>query len=92
MDAAVTLTLKLRAKLGSAGATRPNPIAMMKFAATMTHTSRGSVDGRCPVAATLGTPLALLSPANYRPGRTNRANACQGRVWTGYVGVVTRTS
>ena len=41
-DAAATLTSKLRANTGSAGATTPYPIAIMKAAKTSTRTSRGS--------------------------------------------------
>src|SRR6266516_594957 len=41
-DAAVTLTWKLLANVGRAGATRAYPNAITKLAATITHTSRGS--------------------------------------------------
>jgi hypothetical protein len=42
MDAAVTLTSKLRAKVGNAGATIPKPSAITKLTITRTQTSRGS--------------------------------------------------
>jgi hypothetical protein len=42
IEAAVTLTSKLRAKVGNAGATIPKPRAITKLTVTKTHTSRGS--------------------------------------------------
>ena len=42
IEAAVTLTSKLRAKVGNAGATIPKPRAITKLTVTRTHTSGGS--------------------------------------------------
>ena len=68
MDAAVTLTSKLRANVGRAGATRPNPAAITKLAATSTQTSLGSRSFTGAVTLVLGAaptrvPLASRLPA-----------------------------
>jgi hypothetical protein len=66
-DAAVTLTLKLRANVGSAGATNPNPAAITKFAATSTHTSLGNrvrvVSGTTITRPQSSTPSATGQPS-----------------------------
>lgn len=55
MDAALIPTSKLRAYCGRIGATRPNPIAMTKAAATSTQISRGMRGrARSPVAVAGG--------------------------------------
>lgn len=64
IDAAVTVTSKLRANCGSTGVIRPKPMAMMKVAPTRIQISRGI--GMRPVAASVNGGVAGLADTSQQ--------------------------